>query len=513
MKKRVWTLILIPFLLFYALPAGAVEKEERKWQDESIYFLMVDRFSNENIKNDYEVDVSNPESYHGGDFQGIINRLDYIEEMGFTTILLSPIFKNQSGGYHGYWITDFYDTEEHFGTLEEFKQLVAEAHKRDIKVMLDFVVNNSGTEHEFTKDPQKADWYHEQKNITDSSSPSELEQGWVNGLPDFNQNNPEVRDYLIDAAKWWITETDIDGYRLDAVKHVPKSFWTEFSSEVKSVKENFYLLGDIPAEDANAIAEYNDTGIDGFADYPLQPHLRAAFAQQDQSVQALFDAWENSENLYGNPYLSGTFLDNHHTIRFTRDMLQHNQHPGPRWRMALSYLYTMPGVPIVYYGSEIALDGGETPDNRKQLDFRTDKELIEYITKLSQVRNQLPSLTRGDFELLYEKDGMAIYKRTYEEETSIVALNNTSVTQTVTLTADQVERDKELRGLLTGDVVRSNDEGEYTIVIDREETEAYVLTEKTGLNFAYMGALAGVLTAFAAFLIAVTRRSKRRKQE
>ena len=142
MKKGVLSLILIPFLLFYALPVGAVEKEERKWQDETIYFLMVDRFNNSDSKNDFNVNAKDPLAYHGGDFQGIIDQLDYLKDMGFTAIWLTPIFDNAGKAYHGYWINDFYKTEAHFGTMATFKKLVKEAHKRDMKVILDFVANH-----------------------------------------------------------------------------------------------------------------------------------------------------------------------------------------------------------------------------------------------------------------------------------------------------------------------------------------------------------------------------------
>ena len=133
-------------------------------------------------------------------------------------------------------------------------------------------------------------------------------------------------------------------------------------------------------------------------------------------------------------------MDNHHTVRFTRDMVKNNEHPGPRWRQSLTYLYTTPGIPIVYYGSEIALDGGNTPDNRRQMNFRTDKELIEYMAKLSEVRAKLPSLTRGTMDLLYEQDGMTVYKREYQEETSVVAINNTTETQTVAIPLKSLQR-------------------------------------------------------------------------
>lgn len=161
----------------------------------------------------------------------------------------------------------------------------------------------------------------------------------------------------------------------------------------------------------------------------------------------------------------------------------------------------------MYYGTEIALDGGEDPDNRRLMNFRTDKELIDYVTKLGELREKLPSLRRGDFELLYEKDGMALFKRTYENETAVIAINNTSKTQKVTLD-DELEQGKELRGLLAGDLVRSKD-GKYDIILDRETAEIYVLAPKTGLNIPFIAALLAVYTAFGLFLYLARKRKAR----
>lgn len=146
--------------------------------------------------------------------------------------------------------------------METFKKLVEEAHKRDIKVVLDFVVNHVGPEHPWVTDPAKADWFHEKQPMNFDNEES-LQNAWLYDLPDLNTENPEVKSYLFDVAKWWITETDVDGYRLDTVRHVPKEFWTEFSKEVKSVKDDFYLLGEVFDRDPEKIAAYNGAGIDG----------------------------------------------------------------------------------------------------------------------------------------------------------------------------------------------------------------------------------------------------------
>ena len=501
MNKKACMVLLFLVLFFNILPVGAVEKDERKWQDETVYFLMVDRFNNSDQTNDKGVDINDPNGRHGGDFQGIINQLDYIKDMGFTAISLTPIFANEDGGYHGYWVNDFHKTDEHFGSNDLFNKLVDEAHKRDMKVILDFVSGYVGPKHPWVNDPTKKDWFQ--------VGQEEVDQERIH-LHKLNHENPEVKQYLIDAAKWWITESDIDGYLLDSTDDVSISFWIDFSKEMKSVKKDFILLGEINTDDPVKMASYAESGIDGFVDFPLNEELRKVFQKPDQSFGELFKRLQQNEQLGLNSYLMGTFMDNQHTARFTREMVKNNEHPGPRWKQSLTYLYTTPGIPIVYYGSEIALDGGNSPDNRRQMNFRTDKELIDFMAKLSRVRSQLPSLTRGKMELLYEQDGMAVYKREYQEETSVVAINNTTETQTVAIPAEKLADSadhKELRGMLNGDLVRDKDK-QYTMTIDRDESEIYVLSKKSGINLFYLISLGVVLLSFFAFLILVSKRSR-----
>ncbi|MBN6887583.1 glycosidase [Cytobacillus horneckiae] len=511
MKKSIIALILIPLLFLTVLPAsGTAAKEERIWQDESIYYLLIDRYSNRDNSNDYDVDVRNPERFHGGDFKGIIDRLDHIEDLGFTTIALSPVFANGKDGYHGYWVEDFYETEEQFGSIDEFKKLVKEAHERDIKVMIDFPINHVGTSHPWVNDPDKAEWFIDKEPIETEDN---MNKDWLNGLPALNQDHPEVKEYLIDAANWWIDETNIDGYRIEGVQLASQNFVTEFVSAVKATKKDFYVLGDVWSNDPNEIAQFESTGIDSFADYPSVAAMRDSFKEPDVAMTEALADLETNLDTYKNPYMMARFLDNQDMVRFTRDMIELNQHPGPRWRNALTYLFTVPGIPIVYYASEIAVDGGETPDNRKQMDFRTDKELIEYLGQLSSVREQLPSLTRGTIEVLHEEDGFTVFKREYEEETSVVVINNTSGTKDIILTADQLEANKELRGLLAGDLVKSNPDEEYHIVLDREEAEIYVLTDKAGFNLTYGITLLAVLFAFFLFLFLAKRRGMKNNKD
>ena len=241
--------------------------------------------------------------------------------MGFTTIILSPIFVNEKDGYHGYWIHDFYNTDPHFGTLDEFKQLVKEAHKRDMKVMIDFVTNHVGPNHPWLHDAAKKDWFHEKKEVTHSTNRKELETAWIDGLPDLKQENPEVKAYLLDVAKWWMEETNLDGYRLDQVQNVGTDFWRDFVQTVKTEKPDFYLIGDSAGMNIKVSSSYEKTGIDAFMDYRQNEDLRKAFAAPDESLANLLVNQKKNRL---------TFMDTTQLPRFTFDAVNANQQPGTR---------------------------------------------------------------------------------------------------------------------------------------------------------------------------------------
>ncbi|PJN86758.1 alpha-amylase family glycosyl hydrolase [Bacillus sp. mrc49] len=507
MRNGVLSLALIPLLLFYAIPVGAAEKEQRTWTDEIVYSLMVDRFFDGNTKNNGDANVNDPSAFNGGDFEGVTKKLNYLKDMGYTAIILSPIFANEDKGYHGDWVTDFYKTDQHYGTMKEFKKLVNEAHDLDMKVILDFQANNVGPHSSWLNEEDKQGWFHDKKEISNDGDQKLMETGWHDGLPDLNQDNEATREYLLDAAKWWITETDIDGYRLNKVQYVGEDFWKEFVDAVKSEKSNFYTIGDVNG-DADTISSYKETGIDAFMAYPQNGALREAFSAPDKELKPVFNAFEDSEAKFGGKAPQALFMDTQGMPRFTKDAADHNENPGSRWKMALSYLYTMPGVPIVFYGSEIALNGNLAPDNHKLMNFKTEQELVEYITKLSDLRDMHPALTKGDMEILYEQGGASVFKRVYGKETMVVVMNNTSGTKTIKLSDKQLEKNKELRGMLNGDLVRSKDNS-YTIVIDRETTEVYTLSPKSIINIPYLIVIGLVLVIFAIFIALVIKRSKR----
>ncbi|OIK14102.1 alpha-amylase family glycosyl hydrolase [Bacillus sp. MUM 13] len=496
MKKRVLSLLLIPFLLFYALPAEAAEKEERTLGDEVIYSLVIDRFNDGNVKNDAGVNVYDAHAYNGGDFAGITEKLDYLKDMGFTSILLSPIFDNEGESFQSGLVKDFYKPDEHYGTIKEFRKLVHAAHKKHLKIILDFDVNTIGPHHPWLKDPAKKNWVRLNKEVSSTGSIK------------LDQENPETKKYLVEMGSWWIKETNIDGYRLDKMNDISQSFWLDLAHAAKSVKKDFYLIGELQDLSKESISAYEKAGIRGFMDHTQTDPMRSAFKKPNGDLSPLFSELNRNQQAYTHPEASEKFIDNKDMPRFTYDINARLLNPGTRWKMALSYMYTSPGVPVIYYGSEIALNGGKAPDNQRLMGFKTEKELIDYITKLGELRKKYPSLRKGSMKLLYEKDGMAVFKRTYKEETMAVAINNTDKSQTVRISGGEFEKGKELRGLLEGDLVRSKGDT-YTIILDREKTEVYELAPKSGINMAYIFAMAAVIIAFAIFIALILKRGKR----
>lgn len=262
------------------------------------------------------------------------------------------------------------------------------------------------------------------------------------------------------------------------------------------------------SDDPRYIADYGKYGIDGFVDYPLYGAVKQSLAKRDASLRPLYDVWEYNKTFYDRPYLLGSFLDNHDNVRFTKLVIDHRNNPISRMKVAMTYLFTAPGIPIMYYGTEIAMTGGPDPDNRRLMDFRADPEIIDYLKKVGPLRQQLPSLRRGDFTLLYEQDGMAVFKRQYKDETTVIAINNTSETKHVHLTNEQLPKNKELRGFLLDDLVRGDEDG-YDIVLDRETAEVYKLRNKTGVNVPFIVAMVAVYALFILFLYMVKKRTKR----
>ncbi|MBS4218030.1 alpha-amylase [Bacillus sp. FJAT-49711] len=458
MFKKALCLLFISFFLLSTITVHANEQETRSWKDENIYSLMVDRFYNGDYENDSSVNLKDPLSYQGGDFKGIIDKLDYLQEMNFTTIQLSPIFKNKEDGYHGEWVSDYYKTNEHFGSIEEFKQLVDRFHKKDMRVVLEFPI----------------------------------------------QKELNAKD-IVDIADWWISETNIDGFKMTNIDAKPLEIWKEVTSAILNLKDDFYLAGAALNLSAEEMNEYFQAGFISMSNVSLVEPLRNAISKPDVSSASLFETLEQDSS----NGLKEAFFDNQNTDRFTQEMVNNNTYPVTRWKLALAFLYTQPEIPVVYYATEIAVNGGKSPDNTPMMNFRTEKDIIDYISDLGGVRNHQKALTRGTIEVLYEEDGMTVFKRQYNSEIVVVAINNTSTDQKVTIPEDKIEKNKELRGLLDTDLVRVNENGDYHIVLERETAEIYKVTEKSGYNIPFILSIFAVFGIFVLFMYITWKRGRK----
>ncbi|ASK60823.1 alpha-amlyase [Virgibacillus phasianinus] len=492
MKKAILTSFLILLCMTAAIPAQA---EEKPVKEEVIYSIMVDRYNNGDQTIDSQVDLEDPTAYQGGDIQGIINKLDEIKANGFTTITLSPIMANAKGGFHGYWIEDFFKVDEQFGTLDDLKKLVSEAHDRNIKVVLEFVTNYIAKTNPIADDPTKADW----------TKPTTVrDTRWLDDTVTLNQADPEVREMLFKASSFWLEKGNVDGFKLHAIDQSSPAFLTDLVNHIKSVKPDAYILGDV-LNNNQLDKEYLDLGIPLIEQTALQQSIVNVLTNVGTPVSNIYETWEKSGKREGLVY-----VDNAYTDRFTRKVVEGHLNPETTWKLALAYLYTTPGTPMIFQGTEIPMDGDTTEEILKMVQFNQGNDKIkDFLEKISAIRTQFPVLSYGDFSLVDSNGAMSVFKRTYQDKTMFIAFNNDTETKSVSV--KDVPEGMQLSGLLGDNIVRKDDNGEYKLALDRETVEIYTVEENKGLNWLFIGMVVGI---FAIFVIAIVILSnKQRKRE
>ncbi|MFD3163035.1 alpha-amylase family glycosyl hydrolase [Herpetosiphon sp. NSE202] len=403
--------------------------DDERWAGRSIYFIMTDRFANGDPSNDnadgFASDRNDPRRWHGGDFRGIIQRLDYIKGMGFGAIWITPVSKQNSiNAYHGYWQYDPYQIDPHFGTLEELRELVSEAHKRDMLVMLDVVPNHMGDFLPGSKAAPPFDdptWYHNKGNIQNYGNQQEVEDGDLLGLDDLDQDNPATRAELLKWIAWLKSETGLDGMRVDTAKHLPKDFLREFDQAA-----NTFSLAEVFSSDAGYVAPYSEYN-DAILDYPLHSAFKESLVG-GRTLLVIQRVLENADATYRNVHVNGTFLDNHDNERFLCVATGGpDDQKATQLQQALAVLYSLRGIPIVYYGTEQELSGCKDPFNREdafELDS-TATPLYQWISQLNQLRQAHPALQRGSLESRSKADDGWAFQRTAGNDTVVVCINNT----------------------------------------------------------------------------------------
>ncbi len=488
--KNIIALMLVSFGLFACVPTFA-QAEDKGIQEEVFYRILVDRYSNANAQIDKQIDLDNPMTYHGGDLEGITERLDTFEEVGYTAIVLSPIMENAPDGYHGYWIEDFYNVEEQYGDMESLKKLIDEAHQRDIKVVLELVTNYVAKSHPIVKDKSKQSWIEA----------NDVDTAWGKNVIKLNQENEEVQDYLVDVAMYWMDETNIDGFQLHAADQSSQTFLNLLTSKIKEKDENFYLLADVLDTNSDVTSLQENDHIDAVDNHQAQQAMSSVFSKPGVSPEKIYE-----ETMDVNA-LSMLFMDDESVERFTQTLAEKGRNPLTAWSLALTYLYSMPDVPVVYQGTELPMYGKMLEEVQRMVEFNSGgKEIKEFFNRISSLRNQFPALRRGSYELVGTDGAMILFKRIYNEETMYIAINNDVKTRSVTIT--DLEKGKELRGYLGDHTFRANDKGEYRIGLDRETAEVFSVKEDTGFNWWFIGFIVGVFLLFIIAVVVLSRKQK-----
>lgn len=486
------------------------------WRDEIVYQVLIDRFANGDVNNDYNVSENDQvlSKYMGGDYQGVIDQVDYLEALGVTAVWVSPIVANVesdagNASYHGYWTQDFKGVNPHFGDLQKFREMVDVLHARGIKVILDIVTNHVGqlfyydinrngqpdttvygagskdSEDEFWQDPIEIvtewdpayddrgiqgwtslgdsgpspigwvympeinrippepaefhddSWYNRRGRVTDWNVPEQVLKGdFPGGLKDLDTSNPEVVAALIDVFGYWIVNTNIDGFRIDTVKHVEHSFWQQFAPAMREIaadngKENFLMFGEVFDGDDALLGGYTfDQELDSVFYFSHKFQIFDDVFKRGAATKKIEDLYAQRLVNYGGQAHAGgiglapqqalvNFMDNHDVPRFLYE------EPNEQALSAsIFYLLTMDGIPCIYYGTEQGFAGGNDPANREPLwwsGYSTDGALFEHTATLTRVRQAYEPLRRGGFQVRWASD-----RTGSEEDAHLVAFERAS---------------------------------------------------------------------------------------
>lgn len=446
--------------------------------EDVLYLIMPDRFANGNPENDVvdgmrekKVDRADAFARHGGDIQGISSHLDYIADLGVTAIWLNPTQENdmESGSYHGYAITDYYQIDRRFGSNEDFCALVEKAHEKNLKVVMDMIFNHCGSENYLFKDKPSKDWFNYRSNYVQTSfktvsvmdiHASAFEKkiatdGWFTSvMPDFNQRNRHVARYLIQSSIWWIEYAGINGIRQDTHPYADFDFMSQWCKEVLDEYPYFNIVGETWLN-SNVLVSYwqkdsklaapQNSNLPTVMDFPLQALINQAFDEETGEwgggLYKLYD-YQTQDLVYANPMNLLTFLDNHDTSRFAQtDEMAKNL---KRYKQAMVFLLTTRGIPQIYYGTEILMTGDKGKgDGDLRKDFpggwqgdtrncfvengRTalENEAFEFTRQLLNWRKGNQVIGKGNLKHYSIQNGVYVYQREFNGKSVVVIMNGT----------------------------------------------------------------------------------------
>ena len=459
-----------------------------------LYMLMPDRFASGSTANDqikgmraYKNDRSQPSLRHGGDLEGLRQHLDYFNELGVTALWFTPVLENDSpdtdngfSTYHGYATTDYYRVDPRFGTNEEYKQLINEAHQHGLKVVMDMIFNHCGFHHPWVADMPSRDWFNLPEwldgnpegrendrflqtsyKLTPVMDPyasevdmKETVEGWfVTSMPDLNQKNPHVMTYLIQNSKWWIETVGIDGIRMDTYPYADREGMARWMKELDEEYPNFNTVGETwVTEPAYTAAWQKGSRLSDSNSYLKTVMDFSFFEKLSQAKNEETDAWWNGYNriynslvydyLYPNPSSVMAFIENHDTDRFLG-----NGCDTLALKQALALLLTINRTPQLYYGTEILMNGTkEVTDGNVRKDFpggfpgdkhnaftaegrtKAENAMFNWLSRLLHWRQGNEVITKGKQTQFIPYQGVYVIARRYAGRTVLTILNGTTQT-------------------------------------------------------------------------------------
>ncbi len=482
---------------------------------DALYLLMPDRFANGNPDNDmiagmspYKVDRNDPNARHGGDLAGIEKHLDYFVDLGVTALWFTPVLENnmEGGSYHGYATTDYYKVDPRFGTNEEYKQLIAKAHEKGIKVVMDMIFNHAGVEHPWIKDMPSKDFFNNpdfENNYVQTSykltpqidpyaskfDTNEMENGWfVPAMPDLNQKNSHVYKYLLQNSMWWIEYSDIDGIRMDTYPYADYDAMSNWMKELNEEYPNYNTVGETwvtePAYTAwwqkdSRLSAPKNSNLKTVMDFSFFDKINKAKNEQTETWFKGLDLIYNNfcyDFLYTDPASVLAFIENHDTDRFLGegDNL-------PMLKQAATLLLTTRRIPQLYYGTEIMMNGVKhQSDGYVRKDFpggwqgdaanaftaqernAIQNECYNFFKTILNWRKGNDVIGKGGMVQFMVQNGVYAYAREYNGKTVFVMLNGTDSPTTVPL--------KYYQEILKGDAQGKDVLSGKTIVLQEELT-------------------------------------------
>lgn len=456
-----------------------------------IYLLMPDRFSNGDPANDKVVGLLDQSlsrdtltSRHGGDLQGVMNHLDYLQQLGITSLWMTPALENNEPrtSYHGYANTENYKMDPRYGSNEQFKTLTDSLHHRGMKMVMDVVPNHFGSEHWTVVDMPMKDWVHQWPTYTNSNFRDQVDfdpyaadvdkkqmvNGWFDKhMPDMNESNPYLQKYITQSNIWWIEYAGVDGFRIDTYPYNDPQFMADWAKAILTEYPSFTMFGETYVHGAvnqAAFAEGDmihrgiDTRLQGVTDFQSLWAITDAMTKGFGWDDGIMKVYSNlsKDFIYKDPTRNVVFLDNHDLSRFYSVVGQNQD----KLKSALAWLLTTRGIPQMYYGTEILMKGFSNPDGYVREDFpggwngdkenkftaqgrsQSENELYNYIAKLANYRKNNPVLQNGKLMQYIPQDGAYVYFRYNDNKTVMVIMNTNDKEWTVNTTRFQQRMDK-----------------------------------------------------------------------